>query len=243
MSESWISESLQKRLGHQFRDLRLLETALTHRSFYFENRATSSAHYERLEFLGDAVLALVLSEALMKGFPEVKEGTLSKWRASLVNEGVLSEIARTLELGKELRLGKSEEKERENLRPRLLASALESVIAALYLDGGLECARAFLDSQFAVRLATLDATNEFAADFKTRLQELTQKRFHNVPEYRLVSSEGPEHAKNFVYEVWINGEARGTGSGSSRKSAEQNAARDALSKEDAGSPEVRENTL
>jgi ribonuclease III len=223
---------LAGRLGHEFKDLSLLETAITHRSFYFENRGITNAHYERMEFLGDAVLDLVLSETLMKCFPQMNEGTLSKWRASLVNETVLGDLARDLELQRYLRLGNSEEKERERLRPRLLSSALEAVIAALYLDGGLECVRKFLDTQFASRIEQLDATNEFAADFKTRLQELTQKRFHNVPEYRLVLADGPEHAKNFIYEVLINGEVKGTGQGSSRKSAEQEAARDALTREE-----------
>lgn len=221
------------RLGHDFKDFDLLESALTHRSYYFEHRSTTPTHYERLEFLGDAVLSLVLSEALMQAFPDMPEGSLSKWRASLVNETILAEIARELEIERHLLLGNSEEKERGRLRPRLLSSALEAVIAALYLDGGLEVARGFLRTQFASRLASLDTQNEFAADFKTRLQELTQKRFHNVPEYRLVQSDGPEHAKNFVYEVWINGEARGSGQGSSRKAAEQEAARNALSREEA----------
>ena len=216
------------RMGHAFSDPQLLETALTHRSFYFENRATSPAHFERMEFLGDAVLDLIVSELLIKAFPQMNEGTLSKWRASLVNEAVLGEIARTLEMGRFLRLGKSEEKERENLRSRLLSSALEAVVAALYLDGGMECARKFVETQLASRVEKLDAELEFEADFKTRLQEITQKRFHSVPEYRLVQAEGPEHAKIFTYDVLINGEVSGQGAGSSRKSAEQEAARVAL---------------
>jgi ribonuclease-3 len=219
------------RLGHSFHDSQLLQKALTHRSFYFENRATSPGHFERLEFLGDAVLDLVLSETLMKAFPQVDEGTLSKWRAMLVNEPTLAEVARELEIGKFLYLGKSEDGQRENLRPRLLSSAYEAVLGALYLDAGLEKSRAFIDRQFSSRLETLDMTNEFAADFKTRLQELTQSRFHCVPEYRMVSSEGPEHSKNFTYEVYVNDQRLGIGSGQSRKGAEQEAARDALSKE------------
>ncbi len=224
-----MNNVLADRLGHAFQNPQLLETALTHRSFYFENRAVSPAHYERMEFLGDAVLDLIVSELLIKAFPQMNEGTLSKWRASLVNETVLGEIARGLDLGRHIRLGKSEEKERENLRPRLLSSAFEAVVAALYMDGGLECARKFLESQLASRIETLDSEIEFAADFKTRLQEITQKRFHTVPDYQLVQSEGPEHAKVFTYEVFINGERAGKGAGPSRKSAEQEAARRALS--------------
>ncbi len=227
--------SFQGRLGHKFKDIQLLQNALTHRSYYFENRSKStghcSGHYERLEFLGDAVLDLVLSEALMKKYPEINEGSLSKWRASLVNETSLSEIAREINLGQELLLGNSEEKERRNLRPRLLASAFEAVLAAIYLDGGLEVVRNFIETRFASRLENLDSELEFAADFKSRLQELTQKRFHQVPEYKLISSEGPEHAKNFTFDVFINDKKLGTGQGPSRKNAEQEAARDALTKE------------
>jgi ribonuclease-3 len=226
-----MSNTFAGRLGHDFRDPQLLEKALTHRSYYFENRASSPGHYERLEFLGDAVLDLVLSEALMKAYPQVDEGTLSKWRASLVNETILADVARELELGQFLNLGKSEDGQRTSLRPRLLASAFEAVLAALYLDGGLETVRRFIETQFSPRVETLDAQNEFAADFKTRLQERSQKRYHSVPEYRLVSSEGPEHAKTFTYEVYVNDRCLCQGSGNSRKSAEQEAACDALKKE------------
>ena len=224
-------DELSARLGHAFHDLKLLEKAVTHRSFYFENRAKSSGHFERLEFLGDAVLDLVMSETLMRQYPSVDEGVLSKWRASLVNESSLSDLARNLSLGKYLLLGRSEEQQREAMRPRLLASAFEAILGALYLDAGLVKARAFIEAQFTERVKTLDMDVEFAADFKTRLQELVQGRFHRVPEYRLVSSEGPEHNKSFTFDVYVNERRLGTGSGQSRKSAEQEAARDALSKE------------
>jgi len=224
-------DELSARLGHAFHDLKLLEKAVTHRSFYFENRAKSSGHFERLEFLGDAVLDLVMSETLMRQYPSVDEGVLSKWRASLVNESSLADLARNLSLGKYLLLGRSEEQQREAMRPRLLASAFEAILGALYLDAGLVKARAFIEAQFTERVKTLDMDVEFAADFKTRLQELVQGRFHRVPEYRLVSSEGPEHNKSFTFDVYVNERRLGTGSGQSRKSAEQEAARDALSKE------------
>lgn len=219
---------LQSRLGHAFQRSELLTTALTHRSFYFENRSNCPGHFERLEFLGDAVLDLVLSEHLMNGFPEVEEGTLSKWRASLVNEAALSEIAKEWNLGKYLYLGRSEEAQRENARPRLLASALEAVIAAVYLDGGLEAARTLIIRELDERVRKLDAEVEYASDFKTRLQEWSQKRFHTTPEYRLLNSEGPEHAKRFLFEVLVDGKVLGQGEGGSRKSAEQAAARAAL---------------
>ena len=224
-------EALNERLGHVFTDPSLLQKALTHRSFYFENRATSCGHYERLEFLGDAVLDLVLSETLMKAFPQVEEGTLSKWRASLVNESTLAEIARDLELAPYIFLGRSEEAQRGQMRPRLLASTFEAILGAIYLDAGLEAARNLIDREFASRVENLDPNDEFAADYKTKLQEWTQKQFHCVPEYKLLSSEGPEHAKTFTYEVIVNGKSLGRGTGQSRKGAEQAAAQDALSKE------------
>lgn len=221
-------KDLEALLGHQFIQTDLLKVALTHRSFHFENRAKSSGHFERLEFLGDAVLDLVLSEALMSRYPDVDEGSLSKWRASLVNESTLSEIAREMNIGKYLYLGKSEEVGREKARPRLLASALEALLAAVYLDGGLDPARLTIGRLFAGRLSLLDGKNQYATDFKTRLQEWSQKNLHSVPEYRLLSSSGPEHAKTFCYEVLLSGTKMGMGEGNSRKAAEQEAARNAL---------------
>lgn len=221
-------EELEGRLGHQFANRDLLKIALTHRSYYFENRKVSLGHFERFEFLGDAVLDLILSEALMDKFPEVDEGTLSKWRASLVNESVLSEIGLELGLNQHLYLGKSENAQRETPRPRLLASCLEAILAAVYKDGGFAVAKSFVDRLFVSRLEKLDEQNHFATDFKTRLQESTQKRTKTVPEYRLVSSDGPEHAKIFKYQVLVKDEPCGEGEGSSRKNAEQAAARDAL---------------
>lgn len=221
-------KDLEAQLGHQFTQTDLLKTALTHRSYHFENRAKSTGHFERLEFLGDAVLDLVLSEALMSRFPDVDEGSLSKWRASLVNESTLGEIAREINLGKYLYLGKSEEAGRENARPRLLASALEALLAAVYLDAGMDSARSTIGRLFAGRLSQLDGNNQYATDFKTRLQEWSQKNLHTVPEYRLVSSQGPEHAKIFSYEVLLAGKKMGAGDGNSRKAAEQEAACGAL---------------
>ena len=225
-------KTLEAQLGHQFIQIDLVKTALTHRSYHFENRAKSLGHFERLEFLGDAVLDLVLSEALMSRFPEVDEGSLSKWRASLVNESTLSDIAREINLGQHLYLGKSEEISRENARPRLLASALEALLAAVYLDGGMDPARSTIGRLFAGRLSQLDNVNQYATDFKTRLQEWSQKNLRVVPEYRLLSTDGPEHAKIFRYEVLLQGTKRGEGCGNSRKAAEQDAARAALNQID-----------
>lgn len=228
--ENQSLKSLELKLRHHFKDPELLLTALTHRSYYFENRATSTYHFERLEFLGDSILGLIVSEMLMTAQPEAGEGSLSKWRASLVNETTLSEIAASIELGTSIRLGKGENEQRANLRPRLLASAFEAVLAALYLDGGFKAVEVFLHEQFLERVKNLKAENEFAADFKTRLQEFSQKKYRAVPEYRVLGSEGPEHAKIFRCEVLVGGEPMGEGTGNSRKNAEQDAARQALSK-------------
>lgn len=225
-------QELEQRIGHQFQQPDLLRVALTHRSFHFENKAASKGHFERMEFLGDAVLDLVMSEALMKQFPEVDEGTLSKWRASLVNEQCLSGIARSMNLGKNIFLGRSETMNRDLAqdRPRMLASVFEAIIAAVYQDAGLESARAFIEREFQTHLSQLNTGNEFAADYKTRLQEYAQKRWKVLPEYKIVATEGPEHAKIFTFEVWIGTESYGRGAGNSRKAAEQVAAKAALVK-------------
>lgn len=223
-------EDLEGRLGHKFSNPDFLKIALTHRSHYFENKATSLGHFERFEFLGDAVLDLTLSELLMNRFPEVDEGTLSKWRASLVNETSLSEIACQIQLKDYLFLGKSEDLSRELARPRLLASAFEAILAATYKDAGIEATRDMVERLFQERIGSLDSENGFATDYKTRLQEHSQKRYHTTPEYRLVQSEGPEHLKKFIFEVWVHGKACGQGEGTSRKSAEQKAAQAALVK-------------
>lgn len=225
-------QELEGRLGHTFQNQDLLTLALTHRSYYFENKDTAKGHFERLEFLGDAVLDLLLSEALMEQFPEVDEGTLSKWRASLVNEASLSAIARAMDLGKFIFLGRSESLNRDLAqdRPRMLASVFEAVVAALYQEAGLEKTREFILREFGALVARLDKDVEFAQDFKTRLQELAQKRWRTLPEYRLIGSHGPEHAKAFTVEVWVAETSYGQGTGPSRKAAEQEAAKVALSK-------------
>ena len=219
---------LAANLGYQFSNPTTLRVALTHRSFHFENRKASPGHFERSEFLGDAVLDLALSEYLVTEFSKVDEGTLSKWRASLVNEESLARIARSLALGQYLYLGRSEEATRAEMRPRLLASAFEAVLAAVYLDGGPQAAKDLVRRCFASRLASLDERNEFARDFKTRLQEWSQKSFRTTPTYRLLGAEGPEHAKVFSYEVLVDSVVRGRGEGSSRKASEQAAAAAAL---------------
>jgi ribonuclease III len=223
-----IYQELQARLGHTFNKPELLESALTHRSYYFENKATSPQHFERLEFLGDAVLGLVVSNFLMRAFLQQEEGELTKWRASLVNEATLAEIAKELELQNLLRLGKSEDHQRNLLSSRVLSSALEAIFGAVYMDAGFAVAQELVEKLFQSRFENLDPVLHFAADFKTRFQEYCQKYFKHTPTYKLISSEGPDHAKFFNTEVSVGSKVLAVGRGGSRRASEQEAARLAL---------------
>jgi len=223
---------LESHFPYPFDQPQLLEQALTHRSYYFENRSRSSGHNERLEFLGDAVLDLAISSELMRLYPEENEGVLSKWRASLVNETSLAEKASSLDLGLYLRVGKGELLSQALQRPRILASAYEALIGAFFLDGGFEKTEKFVADQFQEDLRNVSASAEFEADYKTRLQEKVQKETHAPPDYRIIKTEGPDHNKKFFVEVSVQGKVLATGEGASRKQAEQQAAQLALSKVD-----------
>lgn len=222
-----IYQELQSLLGHTFYNSDLLEAALTHRSFYFENRGKAKGHFERYEFLGDAVLGLVLGDLLMHAYLQNEEGDLSKWRASLVNENTLAEMANEWNLGQLVRLGKSEDLLREHLSPRLLSSVFEAVVGALYLDAGFEKTKSLLTKQFSSRLENLSVNSPFEADYKTRLQEFAQKKFKVIPRYHLVHTDGPDHSRVFHTEVRV-ASMQAVGTGSSRKTSEQEAARQVL---------------
>lgn len=213
-------ETLEAGLGHRFVRVAHLEVALTHRSF------GEGENNEKLEFLGDAVLALGMSDLLMARFPEAREGELSKMRASLVNAEVLARKARELDLGRWLRLGKGEAKSGGHDKPSILAAAFEAVLGAIYLDGGYERARAVVETQFAADV--LEHLTVGLRDYKTELQELTQRLFRETPVYTLVEESGPDHEKRFVSEIVIAGHACGRGLGRSKKTAEQAAAMQAL---------------
>ena len=217
--------SLEARLGHTFADRALLRCALTHRSASQEGVAASS--YERLEFLGDAVLGALAAEWLYGQLAEDDEGELSKVKSYLVSEPVLAAFALELELGPLLRLGVGEERSGGRAKPSLLADALEALIGALYLDGGLDRTRSFVAPLLR---AGLEAWNGGAAqrDAKTALQERLQAAGGEPPEYRLVGTSGPDHQKRFVVECWAEGRLLGRGEGSSKKRAEQAAATAAL---------------
>jgi ribonuclease-3 len=226
------SPELQQRISYTYRDPRLLERALTHKSFANENRLAE--HNERMEFLGDAVLNLVVSELLMQAWPASPEGELSRYRAAVVSEASLAAAARDIGLGEFLRLGRGEEQSGGREKGSLLADSLEALIASLYLDGGIAEARAFISRVFqdAVRKAR-DAGA--CRDFKTELQELSQERLRTLPEYRVVTESGPDHQKLFTIELTVRGKVLGRGTGRSKKDAEQKAAKEALEKlSDAG---------
>ncbi|MEA2626359.1 MAG: ribonuclease [Candidatus Binatota bacterium] len=213
---------IEQAIGYSFTRQALLATALTHRSA----AGRVGANNEKLEFLGDAVLSLVVSELLMEQFAEADEGELSKLRASLVNSAVLARKADELALGERLRVGKGEEKSGGRRKESILASAYEAVIGAVFLDGGFEPARTMVRRQFEAEVSA--ATTGGLTDYKTRLQEMTQRRFRETPSYRLVQAAGPDHAKRFVSEILIRGQLYGRGEGRSRKAAEQAAAFQAL---------------
>ena len=224
MREKLIVE-LQRRLGYEFRDVTLLEMALSHRSW--ANEQGLEVHYERAEFLGDAVLDLLVAHWLYEHHPVLAEGELSKLKSYIVSEPVLAQWAQDLELGEALHLGVGEDRSGGRHKPSLLADAVEAVLGAIFLDGGLvaarEVTRAWLESGPAS-----DGRDLPAADAKTLLQEVAQGQGLELPVYRHVSEEGPDHEKRFFVECWLGGERIGAGSGATKKQAEQTAARVAL---------------
>jgi len=224
------TEAIERRIGYHFHRPQLLNEALTHKSFVNENRAKDRRQNERLEFLGDAVLSLIISEHLAADLPHCTEGALSKLKARLVSESSLAKAAKRLELGTLLRLGKGEELSKGREKHSLLADALEALIAAVYLDGGLEAGRAFTLRIFDQELQAIRKVNGESGleDYKTHLQELCQKRFDTLPRYVTVRESGPDHRKTFEVELLIRGEVKGSGRGLSKKEAEQMAAKQAL---------------
>ncbi len=226
MSESSVYTRLEGLLGHRFGDPKLLEEALTHKSFLNENTATGRRHNERLEFLGDAVLGLCIGHLLMEHFPDVREGELSMIRAQIVNENHLSEVAGQLALGEWLYLGRGEEQTGGRRKPSLLADGVEAVLAAVYLDGGFKAAFEAVRRLFEPRFAALETPG--SSDFKTRLQERAQATLRETPRYAVVEEKGPDHEKVFVVAALVAGRELARGEGRSKKEAEQRAAHAAL---------------
>lgn len=216
---------LEERLGYSFLNRTWLAQSLIHSSFAHESPHVGPSN-ERLEFLGDAVLNLIISDALLARYPQASEGVLSRLRASLVNARHLAGLAGQLQLGSHLRLGRGEEQQSGRRKPSVLADALEALIGAVYLDGGYAAARKVVLGLFRNSLEA--AGNEYLVqDFKTTLQEYVQKLFKVSPEYRLLRESGPAHARRFVVEVWVAGSPLGQGEGQSKKEASQRAAHQA----------------
>ena len=220
---------LESVLGHHFRDPRLLMRALMHSSRVPERLEDDPVEdNEKLEFLGDAVLELLVSEELVRAFPEWSEGQLSKSRARLVNATALSMASQRIGLGQHLRLGRGEEKTGGRFKPALLADAYEAVIAAIYLDAGLEAARGFVQRTLVEGVMIVEAERLGHTDHKSALQELLQSRGMLPGSYRIIEESGPDHEKTFRVEVRIAGEITAVGTGKTKKEAEQSAAVAAL---------------
>ena len=220
-------KDLENGIGYRFRNITLLQNALTHSSYANERWHDSLKSNERLEFLGDSILGMVVAEFLYRNYPDRPEGELTRMRADMVCETSLAKVADQIGLGEHLLLGHGEEQGGGRARASILADAVESVIAASFLDGGMEPARAFIEKYILCNVPEQRLRN---ADYKTALQELIQQKKNQVLTYELTGESGPDHDKHFEVRVLLNGNSIGAGSGTSKKRAEQDAARDALEK-------------
>jgi len=235
MGEAQDYPNLERIIGYHFQNPELLARALTHRSFVYENNnrrqrknpKLNASHYERLEFLGDAVVDLVVGHLLIEKFPEAEEGDLSRLRARLVNVHSLAQLAKSLNLHLFLRLGKGEEATGGRDKPSILADSYEALCAAVYLDGGFDKAFEMIRKHLQEILKNL-SLDLIEQDYKTKLQEMLQAQGGKPPRYRLVSASGPDHNKIFEIEVLISQKPVAQGSGKSKKEAEQTAAQRAL---------------
>ena len=219
-------ESLDRALGVSFRDPAFREAALTHRSYAFERGTTMTN--ERLEFLGDSVLGLIVTDMAYLTYPDMPEGALAKLRAAIVNMTALADVARSLGLGEVVLLGKGEELSGGRDKASILADALEAVFGAVYLDRGPDVTRELIERLFRPRMEAY-VRGEGDRDYKTILQELASQELRSMPEYRL-EERGPDHEKEFTATVYLSGEPFGTGTGRSKKEAEQQAASEAFAR-------------
>lgn len=221
-----LLDALQQRIGYQFQVIELLNNALTHKSFANEQLRDPAACNERKEFLGDAVLDLVMADVLYHNYPELPEGELSRIRSELVSATALARVARQLNLGSCLRLGRGEYRSGGQDKDNLLADALEAVFGAIFLDSGWGSARSVLDALF--QGGVVQVAGRKSQDYKTRFQELAQARYAQAPTYDLVEVTGPDHQREYTVAVVCDGQLLGQGNGSSKKAAQQQAARVAL---------------
>ena len=220
-------KDLENAIGYRFQNITLLQNALAHSSFANERWHDSLKSNERLEFLGDSILGMVAAEFLYRNYPDRPEGELTRMRADMVCGTSLAKVANQIGLGEHLLLGHGEEQGGGRARVSILADAVESVIAASFLDGGMEPARKFIERFILCNVPEQRLRN---ADYKTALQELVQQKKNQVITYELTGESGPDHDKHFAVQVLLNGAPIGTGKGTSKKRAEQDAARDALEK-------------
>ena len=220
-------KDLEAAIGYHFQNISLLQNALTHSSYANERWHNSLLSNERLEFLGDSILGMLVAEYLFRSFPNRPEGELTRMRADMVCEKTLAAVANSIHLGDHLLLGHGEEQGGGRSRDSILADAMESVIAACFLDGGMEAALQIIRRFILVEVPVTRLHN---ADYKTQLQELVQQKRNQVLSYSLARESGPDHDKQFEVEVCINGSVVGTGRGSSKKRAEQDAARAAIAR-------------
>ncbi|KJR42752.1 ribonuclease III [Candidatus Magnetoovum chiemensis] len=218
---------LEDELNYTFNNSALLEEALTHRSFYHEYHDKNINYNERAEFLGDAVLGLIIAEHLFNNRQILTESEMSRLKAYLVSRKTLYSIACEIKLGSHLKLGKGEELTGGRKKVSLLANSLEAIFGAVFLDGGYDAARKTIIGLYAAILEEV-LSEDFSYDFKTELQEKTQKLFATLPEYKLSKETGNDHDKNFTYNVYINGEFMGSGTGKNKKTAQANAAKVSL---------------
>jgi len=221
-------EELQERVGYRFRDRGLLEHALTHKSRAAEDASGGVDDNESLEFLGDAVLGLVVAEMLFRKYPHYNEGQKSKIKAAVVSTQALARRAEQIQLGEHLLLGRGEEKTGGRFKQALLADGYEALIAALYLDGGLPAAAGFLERELTEAIESGASEQVVGQDYKSALQERLQALGRPLPDYRVTAESGPDHRKQFTIEVVVAGDVLGTASGKAKKEAEQEAARLAL---------------
>jgi ribonuclease-3 len=229
VSSSRNLETIEKDLGYSFKDRALLIEALTHRSYHHENPERVSSYNERLEFLGDSVLGLVVVEYLFRYGGDFSEAEMSLIKSSIVRGSLLSEIAASIALGTYMRLGRGEEETGGRTKKSILANAMEAVFGAVYLDGGYEAARNSILHLLRENILAVISSGQYH-NFKTELQEKSQMRFGVLPEYRIIRQEGEEHRKTFTAEVFIAEESFGKGTGKNKKEAQTAAAKEAMEK-------------
>ena len=224
-----ILREFQEIIGYKFTNIEYLKNALTHSSYAHENKSKRVKFNERLEFLGDSVLSIIVSKYIFENYPELPEGKLTKMRAAVVCEKALFECALNIDLGKYLILGRGEEQTGGRTRPSILSDAYEALIAAIFLDSNLDVAREWVLGQLHEAIEAA-AKGKISKDYKTEFQEIAQTKGDVNIRYKVVGSTGPDHNKSFIVEVYLNDELMGEGEGSSKKKAEQNAARNAILK-------------